>query len=130
DGHRRVIEHDGEDRDPAAHRGLEIEPGHAEGGVAHEVDAELLGGGELGPDDQAEAGAERVRLAPAEIAARRDRPVEGQELVARAPAPPRTWGMPGWGACGPSAEPRVALPPASHAARTCSRSARTCSRPA
>ena len=60
DGHARVVEHDGEDRNPAAHRGLEIEPGHAEGGVAHEVDTELLGGGELGPDDQAEAGAERV----------------------------------------------------------------------
>src|SRR2546428_713202 len=85
DGHGRVVEHDGENGDPAAHRRLEIEPGHAEGGVAHEVDAELVGGGELGADDEAEPGAERVRLAPAEIAARRDGPVEGQELVARAP---------------------------------------------
>src|SRR5260370_14014441 len=41
DGHSRVVEYDGEDRNPAAHPGLEIEPGHAEGGVAHEVDAEL-----------------------------------------------------------------------------------------
>src|SRR5206468_1868824 len=72
DGHRRVVEDDGEDGNPAAHRGLEIEPGHAEGGVAHEVDAELVGGGELGADGEAEPGAERVRLAPAEIAARRD----------------------------------------------------------
>src|SRR3989442_7715143 len=82
DGHGRVVEHDGENGDPAAHRRLEIEPGHAEGGVAHEVDAELVGSGELGADDEAEPGAERVRLAPAEIAARRDGPVEGQELVA------------------------------------------------
>src|SRR2546428_2071179 len=83
DGHGRVVEHDGEDGRPAAHRGLEIEPGHAEGGVAHEVDAELLRSGELGADGEAESGAERVRLAPAEIAARRDGPVEGQQLVSR-----------------------------------------------
>src|SRR5205814_9492477 len=52
---------------------------------AHEVDAELVRGRELGADDEAESGAEGVRLAPAEIAARRDGPVEGQELIARAP---------------------------------------------
>src|SRR5438876_642595 len=85
DGHGRVVEDDGENGDPAAHRGLEIEPGHAEGGVAHEIDVELVGRGELGADDEAEPGAERMRLAPAEIAARRDGPVERQELVARAP---------------------------------------------
>src|SRR5207244_10022990 len=85
DGHGRVVEHDGEDGDPAAHRRLEIEPGHAEGGVAHEVDAEFVRGGELGADDEAEPGAERVRLAPAEIAARRDGPIERQQLVAWAP---------------------------------------------
>src|SRR2546421_1896578 len=60
DGHGRVVEHDGENGDPAAHGRLEIEPGHAEGGVAHEIDAELVGGGELGADDEAEPGAERV----------------------------------------------------------------------
>src|SRR5204862_3689989 len=83
DGHGRVVEHDGENGDPAAHGRLEIEPGHAEGGVAHEIDAELVGGGQLGADDEAEPGAERVRLAPAEIAARRDGPVAGQQLVSR-----------------------------------------------
>src|SRR2546423_3761967 len=76
DGHGRVVEHDGEDGDSAAHRRLEIEPGHAEGGVAHEIDAELVGGGELGADDETEPGAECVRLAPAKIAARGDGPVE------------------------------------------------------
>src|SRR5262249_61985233 len=40
---------------------------------------------QLGADDEAEPGAERVRLAPPEVAARRHRAVEGQELVARAP---------------------------------------------
>src|SRR5712692_11691440 len=81
----RIVQHDGEDGEPAAHSRLEIEPGHAEGGVSHEVDAELVGGGELGADDEAEPSAERMRLAPAEIAAWRDGPVEGEELVARAP---------------------------------------------
>src|SRR5438309_3311383 len=85
DGHGRVVEHDGADRNPAAHGRLEVEPGHAEGGVAHEVDAELVGGGQLGADGEAEPGPERVRLAPAEIAARRDGAVERQQLVARAP---------------------------------------------
>src|SRR5439155_16988737 len=46
---------------------------------------ELFRGGQLGADDEAEPGAERMRLAPAEIAARWDGAVEGQELVARAP---------------------------------------------
>src|SRR5205807_6317832 len=82
DGHGRVVEHDGENGNPAAHGRLEIEPGHAEGGVAHEVDSEFVRGRELGADDEAESGAEGVRLAPAEIAARRDGPVEGQELIA------------------------------------------------
>src|SRR5439155_8705406 len=84
DSHAGVVEHDGEDGSPAAHRRLEIEPGHAKGGVTHEVDAELVRGGELGADDQTEPGAERVRLAPAQIAAWRDGPVKRQELVARA----------------------------------------------
>src|SRR5207245_11782928 len=72
DGHGRVVEHDRADRNPAAHGRLEVEPRHAEGGVAHEVDAELVGGGQLGADGEAEPGPERVRLAPAKIAARRD----------------------------------------------------------
>ena len=84
DRHRRVVEHDRRDRDAAAHRRLEIEPGHPEGGVAHEVDAELVGRGDLGADDEAEPGAELMRLAPADIAARPGRPVERDELVARA----------------------------------------------
>src|SRR5262249_36338690 len=84
DGHARVVEHDGEDRDAAADGGLEVEPGHTEGGVAHEVHAELVGRGELGADGQPEPGPEGVRLAPAEIAARRHGAVERQELVARA----------------------------------------------
>jgi len=84
DRHRRVVEHDRRDRNAAAHRGLEIEAGHAEGGVAHEVDAEFVGGGDLGADRQPEPGAELVRLAPADIAARPGRPVERVQLLARA----------------------------------------------
>src|SRR5437763_445047 len=50
DGHGGVVQHDGENGDPAAHSRLEVETGHAEGGVAHEIDAELVGRGELGAD--------------------------------------------------------------------------------
>src|SRR5208282_2836860 len=82
DRHRRVVEHDRRDRDAATHRGLEVEPGHPEGGVAHEVDAELVGGGDLGADREPQPGAELVRLAPADIAARPGRPVERVELFA------------------------------------------------
>src|SRR5207244_13628823 len=60
DGHGRVVEHDGEDGNPAAHGRLEIEARHAERGVAHEIDAELFRGGQLGADDEAEPGAERM----------------------------------------------------------------------
>src|SRR5579883_1805220 len=84
DRHRRIVEDDRADRNAAAHRGLEIEPGHAKGGVAHEIDAELVGGGHLGADRKAEPGAELVRLAPAEIAARPGRAIERMELLARA----------------------------------------------
>ena len=70
DRHRRVVEDDGQDRDAAACRGLEIKASHAKGGVAHEVDAELVGCRDLGADREPQPGAELVRLAPAEIAAR------------------------------------------------------------
>ena len=84
DRHRRVVQDDRQDRDPAARRGLEIEAGHPERCVAHEVDAEFVGCGDLGADREAEPGAELVRLAPADIAARPGRPVERVQLLARA----------------------------------------------
>jgi len=46
-----VVEHDGEDRDAGAHRRLELEAGHSECGIVHEVDAEpaldMLANGEI-----------------------------------------------------------------------------------
>ncbi|MGC2202071.1 MAG: hypothetical protein WA633_18285 [Stellaceae bacterium] len=48
DRHCRIVQHDRQDRDAAAHRRLEIEPGHAKGGVAHEVDTEFVGRSDLG----------------------------------------------------------------------------------
>ena len=79
-----MFKHDRRDRDAAARGGLEIEAGHAKRRVAHEIDAELVGRGDLGADREPEPGAELVRLAPAEIAARPGRAIERIELLARA----------------------------------------------
>ncbi len=49
--HDAVVEHDGEDGDAVARRGLDVHAGHAERGVAHHVDAELLRRGELRPHE-------------------------------------------------------------------------------
>ena len=84
DRHRRIIQHDGRDRNPAARGGLKIEAGHAKGGVAHEIDAELVGGGDFGADHEPEPGAELVRFAPTEIATRPGCAIERIELLARA----------------------------------------------
>ena len=56
-------------------------PRHAEGGVAHEIHAELVGRRELGAHDQAQPRAEGVRLAPAHVAPGRRGAVERHELV-------------------------------------------------
>jgi hypothetical protein len=84
DRHRRIVQDDRQDRDAATGRRLEIESRHPERRVAHEVDAELVGRGDLGADREPKPGAELVRLAPAEIAARPGRAVERIELLARA----------------------------------------------
>src|SRR5690606_36082124 len=84
DGHAAVVEHHGENGNVRAHRGFEIEPRHAERRVAHEVHAELVRRSELRPHDEAEPGAELVRLAPADVAARRARAIRRAHLVARA----------------------------------------------
>ena len=83
DRHRVVVEHDGADRHARAHGRLEVEAGHAERRIAHEVDAELVGIGDLGADRQAQPRAELVRFSPAHIAARPRRLVERQHLITR-----------------------------------------------
>src|SRR5271166_5995871 len=82
DRHSGAVETDPRGWAAATLSGLEVEPGHPECGVAHEVDAELVGGGDLGADREPQPGAELVRLAPADIAARPGRPVERVELFA------------------------------------------------
>ena len=82
--HDAVVEHHGEDGDAIARGGLDVHAGHADGGVAHDVDAELVRRGELGAHDDAEPVAELGRLAPAHIGAGRRRLPERQELFARA----------------------------------------------
>jgi hypothetical protein len=66
DRHREVVQQDRQDRDALAHRRLEIHAGEADRGIAPDVDAELVGGGELGAHREAEPVAELRRLAPAE----------------------------------------------------------------
>src|SRR6266851_10166733 len=58
DGHRKIVEEDREDRDALPDRGLEIHARKADRGVAPDIDAELVGLGELGAHCQAEAIAE------------------------------------------------------------------------
>src|SRR5262245_17308481 len=81
DGHSRVVEDHRGDGNAAAHGGFKIESGHAEGRIAHEVDAEFFWRCKLGADNEAQTRAEGVRFAPSDVAARHSRPVEGHELV-------------------------------------------------
>lgn len=67
DSHGVVVGDDGNDGDSAAHGGLEVQPSHAERGVAHPVDANLVGRSELGAHGKAQARAQRVGLAPADV---------------------------------------------------------------
>src|SRR5713226_4973822 len=84
DRHREIVEEDREDRDPLPDRGLEIHARKADRGIAPDIDAELVGPGELGAHREAEAIAELGRLAPADIAERVLADPERRELVARA----------------------------------------------
>jgi hypothetical protein len=52
DGHGGIVQHDRQNRNARADRRLEIEACHAEGRIAHEVDAEFLGRSDLGADHQ------------------------------------------------------------------------------
>ena len=81
--HDAVVEHHGQDRDLVARRRLDIHAGHADGGVAHHVDAELFRLGELGAHGDAEAVAELRGLAPAHVGAGRRGLPERHHLLAR-----------------------------------------------
>ena len=82
--HREVVEQDRHDRDLAAHAGLEVHAGHADGRIAPHVDAQLVGMRELGAHRQPQAVAQLRRLAPADVAERRRRTSRTGHLVARA----------------------------------------------
>ena len=71
-------------RDLVARRRLDIHAGHADGGVAHHVDAELLRFRELRAHGDAEPVAELGGLAPAHVGARRGGFPERHHLLARA----------------------------------------------
>src|SRR5690348_1713868 len=84
DRHREVVEQDRHDRNPLAHRGLEIHAGETDRGIAPDIDAELVGPCEFGAHRKPEAIAELGGLAPAEIGEGLDRLPERRELIARA----------------------------------------------
>ena len=81
--HTGVVQYHGDDGQVAAHRRLEVQPGHAKGGVAHKVDAHLIRLGQLGPDYQPQAGAQAVGLAPTDVAAGAVGAVEGEQFIPR-----------------------------------------------
>ena len=82
--HDAVVEHDRENGDLVARRRLDIHAGHADGGVAHDVDAKLVGRRQLRAHGDAEPVAELGRLAPAHVGAGLRRLPERHHLLARA----------------------------------------------
>jgi NitT/TauT family transport system permease protein len=65
--HDAVVEHDGEDGDAVARRGLDVHAGHADGRVAHDVDAKLVRRRELRAHGDAEPVTELGRFAPSHV---------------------------------------------------------------
>ena len=80
--HRAVVNDDGDGADAVAAGGLKIGAAHPYGGVAHQVDHGFFGGGQLGAQGVAEAGAQLRGVAPAEVAAGGGGFVERHNLVA------------------------------------------------
>src|SRR4030095_13302098 len=79
--HKIIIQHDGENWNITTNRSFEIESGHAESRIAHEVDAELVWRGQFGAHDQPETRAESVRFSPANITSWCRRLIERNELI-------------------------------------------------
>ncbi len=52
DRHAEIVQQDRHDRNPLAHRGLEIHPGESDRGIAPDIDAELVGFGQFGAPSQ------------------------------------------------------------------------------
>src|SRR5277367_4332965 len=69
-------------RNSATDRGFKVKAGHAERGVAHEVDTELIRCGDLGANGEPKSGAQLMGFAPAEVAARGGGAIEWEKLIA------------------------------------------------
>ena len=82
DGHDLVVEHDGEDADLVAHGSLDVHPDHADGGVAHDVDAQLVRLGELRAHDRAQPETKLGGLAPSDVGPGRRALPHRRQLVA------------------------------------------------
>ena len=83
--HRLVIENHGSDRVAGPDRGLDVQAGHSECGVAHDVHAELGRVSDLGADHEGDSVAQVCGLAPADVGVRHGRRVERHHLVPRVP---------------------------------------------
>ena len=80
--HAAIVQHHGGDGRSGPDRGLEVQSGHPECAVSHEVEAELIGPGQLGADHQGNAVAQVGGLAPADVAVGRGAGVERHHGVA------------------------------------------------
>ena len=78
-----VVQHDGQDGYLVAHGGFDVHPGHADGGVAHDVDHHLVGSAQLGAHGYAQAVSQLGRVAPSQVTPGHDGFVEGDGLVPR-----------------------------------------------
>ena len=81
--HDRIVENDGEYGDAIARRRLKIHPGHADGRIAHDVDADFFRRGDFGAHGQPKAVTELRGLAPTKISPRASSLPERQQLLAR-----------------------------------------------
>ena len=79
--HAPVVQNDGGDGCSGPDRGLDVQTRHAKSAVAHEVQAEFVGVGQLGSDHQRDTVAQVSGLAPADVAVGYGGPVEGHDGV-------------------------------------------------
>src|SRR5688572_16849908 len=83
-GHKVIVQHHSQNWNIAPDRGLEIQSGHAEGGISHKVDAKFLRCCQFRSHDESESGAQSMGFSPTDVTARDGRLIKRNKLVARA----------------------------------------------
>ena len=81
--HTTVVQEDGRDRGTGSNRGLDVESGHPESTVAHEVETEFFGFRQFGTNHQWNAVTEVRRFAPTYVTVRNRRGVKRHYRVPR-----------------------------------------------